>query len=908
MKEPLLFDYFPNPSYGEQWFYYEKRRRLNYWFAYNVFPIYGKYWFYYENYDNIYTSNQEIGLVRNNTYDISNKNENLILKYNLIRGIENEIKDNFLDLDRSQDMIIEYVSWLTSKKDLQGTLIEHLIDKVSRNLPLNVDSKNELIEDLKSLGSKEIVLELENLLSLYLSKTLDLELEKTINKSSNKEVLDTTQSLVLDESYKILQKEIESNKANRKITSLDIGKENLLDIKKRAIEQEDEVLLKVIRPNNIGIFDNTIKSTRKISLELPNIKTFEESILKNYINKKIFVDNSIYKSKKIEKNSKLRDNTFFIDKTLKKISLKYNKLDLIKDLKNSTKRKDCSLLKKSRKNISNYDTNVKSRKIPKKAQNRSNENIQINRHNLGDIIQDRDLETQKIPIKNHITIDKDILAQKNNSLLKDILTVNGKLVDKNENKINTKILMDTSLKVQKLKSNLDLTIDKDLEVEKTKDNSIKEIIIDKDTNIKKTNKIGNVIIDDKGVILNKAITEKELIIENETLLKIKLKDFKLEDSNIIVKKELKKINSKSNTIKSNKVEKKSKVYDNTIKINKLPINTIIEEVEDKLDWHKRLWFIGEHNPTDYKILPHNDSEYPPNIEKLIEKPNGIFIYDYLVSFKEKVSIYKKQKPIIVELYDFEYNNIRTIFFNKLENNEIKDKDINFRIIEKGDHYSFISEMQVYDYEFNISIFNEKVKYIIIRHPLNEVNHVTTYVTSDKFLADRHPIPFGNDMGLKEFGLDIGIMTEFINIMMLFWAKYFNAFTGYIGTMAIESMLKMVYHWLTLETSIETMEDLGVKEHYFRCYRWLRWEAEKLYNVAKLDLELHGNQWIEELIYELVEYMEMHHFNAFPKYENVERLDELKNRFDEANVNIKIVLRKSKGIRKRALDKHKMMKD
>ena len=99
------------------------------------------------------------------------------------------------------------------------------------------------------------------------------------------------------------------------------------------------------------------------------------------------------------------------------------------------------------------------------------------------------------------------------------------------------------------------------------------------------------------------------------------------------------------------------------------------------------------------------------------------------------------------------------------------------------------------------------------------------------------------------------------------------------------------------------------EAYNSCYRWLRSECEKVYNKAKFDPRLNGNNWVEEVIAEMIDYMEMHHFNKVPEWDDIERMDEQRNGiFQDVNLDIPIVVDKFKGIRKRVAKKHKRFRD
>lgn len=169
--------------------------------------------------------------------------------------------------------------------------------------------------------------------------------------------------------------------------------------------------------------------------------------------------------------------------------------------------------------------------------------------------------------------------------------------------------------------------------------------------------------------------------------------------------------------------------------------------------------------------------------------------------------------------------------------------------------------------------------------------------------DKNPVPFGKDTSNVEMALSIEIMIEMINILILLWSRLFYAFTGYTGTQSVTRLTRTLYEWLTLETSINAMDNKKSKEHYLRAYRWIRWEAEKVSIKAREDMNLNGNFYIDEFIFELIYYMENHHFDTMPLFKVVEVMDEYRALIptDEPQGDIEFVLDKVKGMRHRILD-------
>lgn len=169
--------------------------------------------------------------------------------------------------------------------------------------------------------------------------------------------------------------------------------------------------------------------------------------------------------------------------------------------------------------------------------------------------------------------------------------------------------------------------------------------------------------------------------------------------------------------------------------------------------------------------------------------------------------------------------------------------------------------------------------------------------------DKHPVQAGKDINIGEIPLAINIMIDLINILIFMWCKFYNAFWGCTGSRAVLDTVMYVYEWLNLETSINEQLKKGSKEHYDRCYRWLRWEAEKVILMARNDTRLNGNYYVQLLIENLIQYMLDHHFDVMPIFKDIEKMDEWRNIFSNYVENdIGWVINKIKGIRHKILKK------
>lgn len=319
------------------------------------------------------------------------------------------------------------------------------------------------------------------------------------------------------------------------------------------------------------------------------------------------------------------------------------------------------------------------------------------------------------------------------------------------------------------------------------------------------------------------------------------------------------------------------------------LNDVIKKLEvdfeKQLDLHKRFWFVKSFGKIDYKILPNTDFSYPADINIFVEKPDFIYEFSFDVEYQDILS-----DSFNIELYDYNYKKVDSLHVNKIATGTYSNDKIKLKI-ESQDNIA----------EFDLKIKHDNLYYIIIRQPLDINGYPVLYTVTKKFLGEnKHPIPFGEDLGTNEIAIHLNVMVDFINILMLIWSKFYYQFTGYTGVHAIYGIVNVIHEWLTLDTSI----DADNIEEYHRCFRWLRWEAEKLYNIARNDVELTGNAWIEELIYQLVEYMEMHHVNDLPEFNPIHLMDEYRNIFEDPSFDIDIVVDKVKGIRKRAIDTNK----
>lgn len=302
--------------------------------------------------------------------------------------------------------------------------------------------------------------------------------------------------------------------------------------------------------------------------------------------------------------------------------------------------------------------------------------------------------------------------------------------------------------------------------------------------------------------------------------------------------------------------------------------------------HRRLWFIRNNNPpTDSMILP-SDYDYPVKIESFNSDIDGYSKFQWQNSFT------KYDRPLMVKIYDAKYNLLEYFY--------MKEDYVNWLFYEHTTSQGRLSVSTTnHVTSCKLTIFNPNAAYITIQHPKDNDGYTAWYAVAKPILAQSHPIPIGNDLGLRELPVPIEILVETINILLLMWSKFFMAFTGQTGIQAISGLCATFHEWITLATS---QEQAGANiKYYYRMWRWLRWEGECIIEKAKYDPELTGNYWIEQLLTEMQNYMLQHHFNYMPLFKDIEKMDEHRNIFNSPDNNIEFILDKYKGLRNRRIE-------
>ncbi|QCH28452.1 hypothetical protein [Clostridium tyrobutyricum] len=129
----------------------------------------------------------------------------------------------------------------------------------------------------------------------------------------------------------------------------------------------------------------------------------------------------------------------------------------------------------------------------------------------------------------------------------------------------------------------------------------------------------------------------------------------------------------------------------------------------------------------------------------------------------------------------------------------------------------------------------------------------------------HPIGWGNtwgtDYNIPTCSTSIEIMIDLVNILIMIWHDNVQGWLCCTDKESMQFIMELLYDWYTLKTSTPNSD-------YYRAYRWIRWEAEKVYS---LNLNT-GLQAIGVLIANLIDYLKNHHFNIVPLWRNTKAMD------------------------------------
>ncbi|EKQ52744.1 MULTISPECIES: hypothetical protein [unclassified Clostridium] len=131
--------------------------------------------------------------------------------------------------------------------------------------------------------------------------------------------------------------------------------------------------------------------------------------------------------------------------------------------------------------------------------------------------------------------------------------------------------------------------------------------------------------------------------------------------------------------------------------------------------------------------------------------------------------------------------------------------------------------------------------------------------------NQHPIEWGKgwgiDWNIPPHAVSVEIMLDLVNILIMVWHHNKQAWLNCTGKEGIQFVMELLYDWYSMSTSCPNTS-------YERAYRWIRWEAEKVYFLDTSN----GLQSIGMLIGNLLEYMKNHHYNIVPLWRNPKAMD------------------------------------
>lgn len=194
------------------------------------------------------------------------------------------------------------------------------------------------------------------------------------------------------------------------------------------------------------------------------------------------------------------------------------------------------------------------------------------------------------------------------------------------------------------------------------------------------------------------------------------------------------------------------------------------------------------------------------------------------------------------------------------------KDISLKNIHHGDNVKFIDITQRWWW---LNSSNPSDRLIV---PNKDYDQMFNLLTNDNFeylRYDNHPIDWGSDWGKDEnippCAVSIEIMLDLVNIIIMIWHKNVQGWFNVTGKEAIQLLMELIHDWYSMPTS-------SPNASYYRAYRWIRWEAEKVYFLNTKN----GLQAIGILVANLIDYLKVHHFNIVPIWENPKAMDEERN--------------------------------
>jgi hypothetical protein len=151
-----------------------------------------------------------------------------------------------------------------------------------------------------------------------------------------------------------------------------------------------------------------------------------------------------------------------------------------------------------------------------------------------------------------------------------------------------------------------------------------------------------------------------------------------------------------------------------------------------------------------------------------------------------------------------------------------------------------------------------------------------YETQPVLGINKHPIPHFTNEGMKDIDVSIEVVLELVNIVMHWWHHSYNELFSGLGDETILGLFNVLEQWYYLASSQEEINEKSSDSDYKRVFRWMRWEAEKVFFDFKQDsannLIYNGNHYMETFTKNLLDYVEFHHYMVVPLYKSLDKMD------------------------------------
>lgn len=265
---------------------------------------------------------------------------------------------------------------------------------------------------------------------------------------------------------------------------------------------------------------------------------------------------------------------------------------------------------------------------------------------------------------------------------------------------------------------------------------------------------------------------------------------------------------------------------------------------------------------------YTDRMYVKHIFELDSK----FLNDLIV-----VPMYKEYQKSIIDIPIQHISMDHSMYLNKASDKEIYLPREN-KFIEVTKRWWWLNETSPEDH-----LIVPNKDYGQMASLLNNYNY-------EYLRYSNHPIEWGQgwgkDTSIPPAAISIEIMVDLVNIIIMIWHKNVQGWLRVSGKEAIQLLMELIYDWYNMNTS-------SPNHSYYRAYRWIRWEAEKVYFMNTTS----GLQAIGILVKNLRDYLKIHHFNRVPIWRNPRAMDEERNYNRLAqNGDLMVPLDKNKGKR------------